>query len=83
MSRRRASGWCVLPSVAAAVLSLSLVTLVPAAPARHDAWDAMQLVRPKRPIQAPSFALDDLGGRRVSLAELRGRAVVLYFWATW
>lgn len=43
----------------------------------------MQLVRPKTPIQAPTFVLEDLRGRPVSLGGLRGRAVVLYFWATW
>jgi thiol-disulfide isomerase/thioredoxin len=33
--------------------------------------------------QAPAFALDDLGGRKVSLASYRGKAVLLDFWATW
>ncbi len=32
---------------------------------------------------APPFRLAALGGPRVSLADLRGRAVLLYFWATW
>jgi thiol-disulfide isomerase/thioredoxin len=33
--------------------------------------------------QAPAFALNDVSGRRVSLAGLKGRVVVLDFWATW
>ncbi len=32
---------------------------------------------------APDFALPDLDGSQVSMKDLRGKAVVLYFWATW
>lgn len=32
---------------------------------------------------APDFALTDLQGRSVKLSDLRGKAVVLNFWATW
>jgi thiol-disulfide isomerase/thioredoxin len=37
--------------------------------------------RPSGP--APDFALTDLSGAPVSLKELRGKAVLLYFWASW
>jgi cytochrome c biogenesis protein CcmG/thiol:disulfide interchange protein DsbE len=33
--------------------------------------------------EAPAFTLRDLTGREVSLAALRGRVVVIDFWATW
>ncbi|MEE8278577.1 MAG: redoxin domain-containing protein [Thermoanaerobaculia bacterium] len=32
---------------------------------------------------APSFTLEDLDGRVIGLEDLRGRPVVLNFWATW
>jgi cytochrome oxidase Cu insertion factor (SCO1/SenC/PrrC family) len=32
---------------------------------------------------APAFTLESLAGKRVSLSDFRGRAVLLYFWATW
>jgi cytochrome c biogenesis protein CcmG/thiol:disulfide interchange protein DsbE len=32
---------------------------------------------------APAFALEDLSGKKVSLAGYRGKAVLVNFWATW
>lgn len=34
-------------------------------------------------LPAPEWTLEDLAGRKVSLADFRGRPVVLDFWATW
>lgn len=48
---------------------------------------AMQAVgwlrAPELPEQAPDFALRDLDGQTVSLADFRGQTVVVNFWATW
>jgi peroxiredoxin len=33
--------------------------------------------------QAPDFSLKDLSGRPVTLSSLRGKVVLLNFWATW
>jgi len=38
---------------------------------------------PLRGQPAPLFTLQDLNGNQVSLAELRGKRVVINFWATW
>jgi cytochrome c biogenesis protein CcmG/thiol:disulfide interchange protein DsbE len=32
---------------------------------------------------APAFALEDLSGKTVSLADYKGKAVLVNFWATW
>ena len=33
--------------------------------------------------RAPDFSIEDLKGTRVRLEDLRGRIVLLNFWATW
>jgi len=35
------------------------------------------------PKPAPAFELPDLAGRTHRLADLRGKVVMLFFWATW
>ncbi len=32
---------------------------------------------------APAFTLEDLSGKKVSLADYKGKAVLINFWATW
>jgi hypothetical protein len=73
--------------LAFAVLLVTLTTLA-AAPAAADKvleellFD-LQLV-PMTGQTPPPFELERLGdGKKVSLAEHRGRPVMLYFWATW
>ena len=35
------------------------------------------------PVEAPDFTLMEVGGGKVSLKELRGKVIVLNFFATW
>ena len=45
--------------------------------------EALRLGRPTARLEAPVFDLPTLDGRAVRLGDLRGRVVLLYFWATW
>lgn len=38
---------------------------------------------PRKGVRAPNFTLQDLKGRSVQLSSLKGKAVLLNFWATW
>jgi hypothetical protein len=69
-----------------AVLLVTLTALAAPAAAEKVLDDLLldlQLV-PMRGQAPPPFELERFGdGKRVSLAEHRGRLVMLYFWATW
>ncbi len=57
--------------------------LVPIALVVAGLWGLGQLRAPDLPDQAPDFRLVSLAGPEVRLSSLRGRPVVLNFWATW
>lgn len=42
-----------------------------------------KFVSPLEGKMAPAFALEDLSGKRVSLAGYKGKALLINFWATW
>jgi cytochrome c biogenesis protein CcmG, thiol:disulfide interchange protein DsbE len=68
----------------ATLLSVPLLLLDAAWPAvPGPLLDALQLAKPTSRLEAPAFDLPTLSGRPVRLADLRGRPVLLYFWATW
>ena len=50
--------------------------------ASSDGGEA-QYVTPLQGKPAPPFTLEDLSGKKHSLAEFKGKAVLINFWATW
>jgi len=42
-----------------------------------------QYLTPLRGKPAPAFTLEDLSGKKLSLADYKGKAVLINFWATW
>ncbi len=46
-------------------------------------WHAAGIVPFPRPEPTPPLRLSDLSGKTVDIQHLRGRVVMLYFWATW
>jgi cytochrome oxidase Cu insertion factor (SCO1/SenC/PrrC family) len=75
----------IVPSAAASVLAVALwAAAAVAQPATAPAaWEKMgvQAYRPPKP--APAFTLPSLDGRTVSLDDQKGKALLLFFWATW
>ena len=63
----------------------SLFTFTPPASARQVSAAAAPEVRssPIAGAEAPDFTLPDAGGRSVHLRDLRGKVLVVDFWATW
>ena len=65
--------------LACAVVALAATAAVGAAPDFEAA--RVQPYTPPQP--APALVLPDLQGKTVQLADLRGKVVLVFFWATW
>jgi len=87
-------GTLILTGMAAAGAALVVVALFaaltdgPRASVAHasgidDAARELDLIRPARPKQASSFSVSLLGGKTLELKELRGKPMLINFWATW
>jgi len=62
-------------------LALTLLTVGGAAAAPDFASLQVRPYQPPKP--APAFALPGLDGNVTRLADLRGKVVLVFFWATW
>jgi len=59
------------------------VALVATAAAAAPDFAALKVQPYEPPKAAPEFSLPDLDGKTVRLADFRGKALLLFFWATW
>src|SRR6266567_5427198 len=78
--------WTLVVLTAAVLISGCGRTQTAHADAVHtgqDSPDANVIRFVKNPDAAPPFQLNDLNGKPVSLAEAKGKIVLLNFWATW
>ena len=67
---------------AVVLLALALLPVGSAGAASPD-FASLQVTPYDPPKPAPAFSLPDLQGRTVTLADLKGKVVLLFFWATW
>jgi cytochrome c biogenesis protein CcmG/thiol:disulfide interchange protein DsbE len=70
------SAWVIRKNRFSASLPAARVEIV--AEAAADPAASALLGKP-----APAFTLEDLNGKKVSLADYKGKAVLINFWATW
>lgn len=65
-------------------LTLLITPLLSASALAHkEAYSKLGAVYPRRVKEAPKFNLKDLNGNTVTLQDLRGKPILLNFWATW
>ena len=68
------------------VIAFAALVTVASSTASPSAVDDLMIdmqITPLDPRDAPPFSVTTLDGGPISLADVRGHVVLVYFWATW
>jgi cytochrome oxidase Cu insertion factor (SCO1/SenC/PrrC family) len=69
-------------SIVVALAAAAVLTAAAVSAAAPD-WASLQIQPYEPPKAAPAFSLPGLDGKTQTLESLRGKVVMLFFWATW
>lgn len=69
--------------VVAFAISLALALPIGGAAASPEAMKALGVLEMRQPTQAPEATMATLSGAPLAMKDLRGKAVLVNFWATW
>ena len=83
MNRNRAKRFGVLSIFLLAVLVVPLAAKPPTPTAPLDAMKALGILETRQPVAAPDVTLPTLAGVPLAIKELKGKTVLVNFWATW
>ncbi len=65
------------------ILAMSLISLFLLGTGPVDPFGALQMSKPPRESQIPTFQLSTLDGTVIHSKDLQGKVILLNFWATW
>jgi cytochrome oxidase Cu insertion factor (SCO1/SenC/PrrC family) len=65
------------------VVGVALALLIVSGAGAAPDFASLQVQTYQPPKPAPPFSLPTVDGRTVRLEDLRGKVVLLFFWATW
>jgi cytochrome oxidase Cu insertion factor (SCO1/SenC/PrrC family) len=65
------------------ILCLQVVRAASPPQPEYPSCDSFGIQRSQEKKEAPAFSLKGLDGKQVSLSDLKGKPVLVVFWATW